>query len=144
MDSTRLVGFCLAGTAYVLMWQLFAPHSHVTVQTTSMLDHPIRSTTATVDIYIKLAQYPILSDAIRKRMRQALYERGVLTEDAFEQEVEERATESQKREGLFSPYHPESYTVWEERGARRRRDGPHSHRRYRGRKTRRRTCAHRS
>ena len=83
-----------------------------------MLEHPIRSTTATVDIYIKLAQYPILSDEIRQRMRRALYERGVLTEDMFEQEVEARATESQKREGLYSPYQPESYTVWEERCAR--------------------------
>ncbi|MGB1249702.1 MAG: PEP/pyruvate-binding domain-containing protein, partial [Candidatus Promineifilaceae bacterium] len=83
-----------------------------------MLDHPIRSTTATVDIYIKLAQYPILSDKIRAQMRQALYERGVLTEDAFEREVEERALESQKREGLYSPYQFESFTVWEERSAR--------------------------
>ena len=83
-----------------------------------MFDTPIRSTTATVDIYIKLAQYPILSDKIRERMRQALYERGIMTEDVFEEEVEERAIESQRREGVYDPYQYESFTVWEERKAR--------------------------
>lgn len=83
-----------------------------------MNDTPIRSTTATVDIYIKLAQYPILSDKIRARMRQTLYERGVMTEEAFELEVDDHAIKSQHREGVYDPYAYESFTVWEERKAR--------------------------
>ena len=31
---------------------------------------PLRTTTPTIDVYIKLAQYPILSDRIRLRMRE--------------------------------------------------------------------------
>jgi hypothetical protein len=32
-----------------------------------------RSLTATIDIYIRLAQYPLLADTIRARMRQELF-----------------------------------------------------------------------
>lgn len=79
------------------------------------MDKPLRSTTSTIDIYIKLAQYPILSDEIRRRMRQELFERGVLTQDVFESEVEEQAIESQRREGVYDPFNAESFSVWEER-----------------------------
>lgn len=79
------------------------------------MDTPLRSTTSTIDIYIKLAQYPILSDEIRRRMREELYARGVLTQDVFEQEVEEQAIESQRREGVYDPFYAESFSVWEER-----------------------------
>ena len=41
---------------------------------------PLRSTTSTIDIYIKLAQYPILSDQIRLRMREEIFKRGVVSE----------------------------------------------------------------
>jgi hypothetical protein len=34
---------------------------------------PLRSTTSTIDIYIKLAQYPILADQIRERMREEVF-----------------------------------------------------------------------
>ncbi len=79
---------------------------------------PLRSTTSTIDIYIKLAQYPILSDEVRRRMREELFERGVLTQAAFEQEVEEQAIESQRREGVYDPFYAESFSIWEERKSR--------------------------
>jgi hypothetical protein len=79
---------------------------------------PLRSKTSTIDIYIKLAQYPILSDTIRERMREALYERGIISEEEFEREVEEMAVQSQKREGTHDPFYPEPAGLWNERKAR--------------------------
>ncbi|MCB9420532.1 MAG: PEP/pyruvate-binding domain-containing protein [Ardenticatenaceae bacterium] len=84
-----------------------------------MFDYlPLRSVTPAIDIYVKLAQFPILSDAIRKRMRQELFRRGIITKEAFEQEVREKAIESQFREGLRDPFFEEDANVWQERKAR--------------------------
>ena len=83
-----------------------------------MVQQPLRSTTSTIDIYIKLAQYPILADRIRERMRQELFQRGVVSEETFKAEVEELAIESQKREGLHDPYRSEPSNIWYERKAR--------------------------
>ncbi len=77
-----------------------------------------RSATPTIDIYIKLAQYPMLADTIRQRMRQELFRRGVISEDAFEQQVREKAIESQHRERLTDPYGQEEAQVWQKRKAR--------------------------
>ncbi len=44
------------------------------------IDSSLQSTTAAIDIYIKLAQYPVLADRIRQRMREELFQRGVITE----------------------------------------------------------------
>lgn len=79
---------------------------------------PLRSRTSTIDIYIKLAQYPILADKIRQRMREEFFRRGIISEDAFENEVEERAIESQRREGSYDPFNPEPHGLWQERKAR--------------------------
>ncbi len=76
---------------------------------------PLRSTTSTIDIYIKLAQYPILADQIRTRMREEIFKRGVVDEAKFEEEVERLAVESQKREGLYDPYAQEPGHLWEKR-----------------------------
>ena len=70
----------------------------------------LRSITPTIDIYIRLAQYPLLADTIRARMRQELFRRGVIDEARFEREVREKAIESQRRERLTDPYGPVSYT----------------------------------
>lgn len=78
----------------------------------------LQSKTATIDIYVKLAQYPILADLIRKRMREELFSRGIVSEPAFEKEIETMARESQTREGLTDPFHQEPANVWEERKAR--------------------------
>jgi len=82
------------------------------------MQQPLRSTTSTIDIYIKLAQYPILADQIRERMRQELFQRGVVSEEEFEKEVEEMAVESQRREGIHDPYRSEPAAVWHKRKAR--------------------------
>lgn len=81
-----------------------------------MFDYlPLRSVTPTIDIYVKLAQFPILSDAIRKRMRAELFQRGIITKEAFEREVREKAIESQHREGLRDPFYQEDANIWQER-----------------------------
>ena len=76
---------------------------------------PLRSVTPTIDIYIKLAQYPILSDLIRVRMREELFKRGILTQADFEAEVKRKAIESQRREGLVDPYSQEEANIWNKR-----------------------------
>lgn len=76
---------------------------------------PLRSKTSTIDIYIKLAQYPILADKIRAKMRESLFARGIVSESDFEQEVRDRAIESQKREGLYDPFTKETAAVWQKR-----------------------------
>lgn len=79
---------------------------------------PLRSRTSTIDIYIKLAQYPILADKIRQRMREEIFRRGIISETAFEREVEDKATESRQREGRHDPFNPEPSGIWQERKAR--------------------------
>ncbi len=80
-----------------------------------MATAPLRSPTATIDIYIKLAQYPILADQIRLRMREELFRRGIISQDEFEREVKEKAMESQRREGLHDPFGQEEAHIWQRR-----------------------------
>ncbi len=68
-----------------------------------------------LEIYLQLANYPILSDRIRRRMREEVFARGVIARDLFEQEVEDKARQSQRREGLEDPYNQETSEVWERR-----------------------------
>lgn len=75
----------------------------------------IHSTTPTIDVYVKLAQYPILSDQIRLRMREELFRRGIVSQEEFEAEVKEHAQESQRREGLSDPYSQEDEVTWQRR-----------------------------
>lgn len=83
-----------------------------------MQSQSLRSTTSTIDIYIKLAQYPILADRIRERMREEIFKRGIVDEATFEEEVEELALESQRREGVHDPFTSEPPSVWHKRKAR--------------------------
>ncbi len=76
---------------------------------------PVRSITPTIDIYIKLAQYPILADRIRVRMREELFRRGIVDQATFEQEVKLLAEESQRREGLDDPFGQEQAHIWQKR-----------------------------
>ncbi len=71
-----------------------------------------------LSIYLALAQYPILRTHIRARMRRELFERGIITPQAFEAEVRQKAIESQAREGLHNPFEEEPPDVWETRLAR--------------------------
>lgn len=74
---------------------------------------PPASTDRTLNIYLSLAQYPILSTQIRARMRRELFRRGVITSQAFEAEVRERAIRSQAIEGLHDPFAEEPTDIWE-------------------------------
>lgn len=76
---------------------------------------PLKSTTPTIDVYVKLAQYPIMSDRIRLRMREELFRRGIVTQQQFEKEVKEMAVESQLREGLQDPSNQEDEATWQKR-----------------------------
>lgn len=80
-----------------------------------MINTPLRSVTPTIDIYIKLAQYPILCDMIRVRMREELFRRGIISQEDFEKEVKNKAMESQRREGLQDPYSQEEASIWNKR-----------------------------
>jgi hypothetical protein len=76
---------------------------------------PIRSVTPTIDIYIKLAQYPTLAHAIRVRMRDELFHRSIIDPETFNAEIKAKALESQRREGLFDPFGQEPAHVWQKR-----------------------------
>jgi hypothetical protein len=68
-----------------------------------------------LDIYLTIRQYPILRERIRPRMRRELFARGIITPEAFEAEVHEKAILSQIREGLHNPSEEEASDVWETR-----------------------------
>jgi len=76
---------------------------------------PLRSTTPAIDVYVKLAQYPILCDIIRLRMREELFKRGIISKTEFEKEVKNLATLSQHREGLNNPLNQEDENNWQRR-----------------------------
>jgi hypothetical protein len=84
------------------------------------MDPPLtlRSVTPTIDIYIRLAQFPVLADRIRARMRQELFRSGLINEEVFEKQVREKAIESQRRERLYDPFGQEASQVWQKRKAR--------------------------
>ncbi len=67
----------------------------------------------TLHIYLSLAQYPILSTQIRARMRREIFNRGVISQQAFEAEVREKAIRSQAQEGLHDPFLEEPADVWD-------------------------------
>ncbi len=68
-----------------------------------------------VQISFALGQYPILSPAIRARMRRELFTRGHTDAQAFEGEVRELAIATQKMEGLHDPLHEEPAEIWDQR-----------------------------
>ncbi len=78
-----------------------------------MTELSVRAATPTIDIYIRLAHYPILADRVRDRMRQELFQSGIVHPDHFEREVRELALLSQRREGLGDPYFEENADAWQ-------------------------------
>lgn len=68
-----------------------------------------------LQLYLEITQYPILADAIRERMRQEIFARGVISPEAFEREVREKAAQSQRREGIVDPLAEEPPEVWQTR-----------------------------
>jgi hypothetical protein len=81
---------------------------------------PSVSVEKTLRIYLALAQYPILSTKIRARMRRAIFEHGVISQQDFEAEVHEQAIHSQSREALQDPLSQEPADVWDLRLSRLR------------------------
>jgi hypothetical protein len=76
---------------------------------------PPPSSDRTLAIYLALAQYPILASQMRVHMRRELFRRGVITPQAFENEVREKGIRSQALEGLHNPFAEEPADVWETR-----------------------------
>jgi len=66
-------------------------------------------------VQLRLAQYPILAPEIRELMRRELFARGIITRQAFESEVTQKAVVSQHREGLADPFGEEPIAIWNER-----------------------------
>ncbi|MEJ2747457.1 MAG: PEP/pyruvate-binding domain-containing protein [Anaerolineae bacterium] len=79
---------------------------------------PLRSITPAIDIYIRLARYPILCDTIRLRMREELFRRGIVNPAVFEQEVRDLAIRSQIHEGLGDSVSQEEEHIWQKRKSR--------------------------
>lgn len=71
-----------------------------------------------MSITLALGQYPILCGRIRARMRDELYERGVIDKHEFEEQVRKQAIQSQELEGLRNPMGEEPAEIWEERHTR--------------------------
>lgn len=76
---------------------------------------PPSATDRLLSVYLILAQYPVLSSRIRDLMRRELFRQGFLEQDDFEQEVIQKAIQSQEREGLQRPTIEEPAEVWERR-----------------------------
>ncbi len=78
---------------------------------------PLSATDRLLSVYLALSQYPILSNRIRDLMRGELFKRGFLDPKEFDQEVIQKAIQSQEREGLQHPQIEEPAEVWERRKA---------------------------
>jgi hypothetical protein len=68
-----------------------------------------------LDISLTLSNYPILAKKIRVKMRQELFVKGIITPNMLEDEVERKAIETQRIEGLTHPYDQEPEEVWQKR-----------------------------
>jgi len=68
-----------------------------------------------LSLYLALGQFPTLAPQIRERMRQELFHRGVITPEAFDSEVREKAIQSQIREGVFDQHNLEEPETWQRR-----------------------------
>lgn len=77
--------------------------------------YPLPHTDRLLNIYLALAQYPILSGRIRQQMRRRLFARDLINPVDFENEVRKLAVLSQEREGLRDPYNEEPADLWETR-----------------------------
>ncbi len=75
-------------------------------------DHP---SDRVLSIYLTLTEYPVLSARIRHIMRKQLFERGILSREAFDAEARQKAIKSQFREGLHDPYGEEASETWGDR-----------------------------
>lgn len=71
-------------------------------------------------IYLELREYPILCDEIRRRMREELFNRGVIPVEIFEKEVRRKAKASVRREHPHDRHYRDIDEIWELRVSRTR------------------------
>lgn len=86
-----------------------------------MSTHTPPESSKILDIYLLIAQYPMLASAIRRRMREELFRRGIITPERFDAEVKEKAILSQQREGIQNGLLEENAQRWGLRWSRVRR-----------------------
>lgn len=70
-----------------------------------------------LSLTLALGQYPLLAPRIRARMRNELYNRGIIEQKDFESQVRDEAIQTQKLEGIGDPYNMEPGEQWELRKA---------------------------
>jgi hypothetical protein len=68
-----------------------------------------------LEVTLTLSNYPILAKKIRLKMRQELFVKGIISPNTLEEEVEQKALETQRREGLTDPMFQESEEIWHKR-----------------------------
>jgi len=86
------------------------------------MTHPTPPESSKVlEIYLLIAQYPMLASQIRRRMREELFRRGIIAPNRFDEEVKEKAVQSQQREGIRDGLLEESSQQWDLRWSRVRR-----------------------
>ncbi|MBE7469336.1 MAG: phosphoenolpyruvate synthase [Anaerolineae bacterium] len=68
-----------------------------------------------LDLTLTLSNYPILAKKIRAQMRQELFVKGIITPTMLEDEVERKAIDTQRQEGLTDPLHQETEEIWQKR-----------------------------
>jgi hypothetical protein len=76
---------------------------------------PLSSFDPTYRIYLTLAQYPMLRRRIRIKMRQELFQRGIISAEALDEMVRLQAIDSQVREGLLDVDSEEALEDWKQR-----------------------------
>jgi hypothetical protein len=86
-----------------------------------MMHHTPPESSKILEIYLLIAQYPMLASDIRRRMREELFRRGIITPQRFDTEVKEKAVQSQQREGMYNGLQEENAQQWELRWSRVRR-----------------------
>ena len=85
------------------------------------MSHTPPESSKILEIYLLIAQYPMLASDIRRRMREELFRRGIITSQRFDAEVKEKAVLSQQREGISNGLLEEDAQQWELRWSRVRR-----------------------
>lgn len=76
-----------------------------------------RGTPEILAIYLQIAQYPIVAQLIRQRLREELFQRGVMRPQRLEKETRANAEVSQRREQLTDPLAQEDAARWAQQGA---------------------------
>lgn len=85
------------------------------------MSHTPPESSKILEIYLLIAQYPMLASGIRRRMREELFRRGIITPQRFDAEVKEKAVLSQQREGIHNGLLEENAQQWDLRWSRVRR-----------------------